>query len=325
MAAESKGPQDCSRIALSAFNVEQFEREGFTVVDNFFGIEWAQRILNDARRLAKEGHLLQHRFQFGQALYEKPNVFELDFDNEQRWALSEELSYIHNKAAPRLVEVANQAFPWLKLSHSQAIKLQWNRGAGGCFPWHYDNPGPPSKRQLTCIWYFNPDWQPAHGGQLVLWPLLGTPIAIPPKMDRLVMFRSDLMLHRVLRANHERFCFTIWIDGSEVNRNEDVLLTRDNLQFTSWDTAAKTFQRSPLQRVISRAVYHEEYEKSLVECVRADAIREMLGAHKANVQDMNTKLGPLISEFRRRQDLVGSAPIDFDMEVGDSDSILDLL
>lgn len=39
------------------------------------------------------------------------------------------------------------------------MKLQWNRGTpagGGSFPAHYDNPGPPSKRALTCIVYLNP-------------------------------------------------------------------------------------------------------------------------------------------------------------------------
>lgn len=321
--------RDCSRISLTATHVEQFEREGYTVVDGFFGSEWAQRLLADARRLAKEGHLLQHRFQFGQALYEKPNIFELDFDNEQRWALSEELSFIHNIAGPKLVEAANKALPGLKLGQSQAIKLQWNRGQGGCFPWHYDNPGPPSRRRLTCIWYMNPDWQPTHGGQLALWPFVGAPVAIPPKMDRLVLFRSDLMLHRVLQSEHERFCFTIWVDGLEVNRDEDVLLTRDNLQFTSWDVAVRTFQRSPLQRVISRAVYHEDYEKSLVECVAAAALREMINAHKGNVKQMTDKLGPLIVEVRNRQAQIGSNLIDFDDDDGEVadglDSMLDFL
>jgi len=295
------------------------------VVDGFFGAEWAAQILHDAKRLAKEGHLLQHRFQFGQTLYEKPNIFELDFDNEQRVTLSPELSFIQTCAAPKLVEVANRALPGLKLSQSQAIKLQWNRGQGGCFPWHYDNPGPPSRRQLTCIWYLNPDWEESHGGELVLWPFLRSPIAIPPKMDRMVLFRSDLMLHRVLRSNHERFCFTIWIDGSEVNRDEDVLLTRSNLQFPTWDAAVQSFQSSPLQRVISRAVYQEDYEQSLVECVNASALREMLGAHKENVKQLTEKLGLLISELRTRQAQIGNAVVSFDDSSEGADTAFDAI
>ena len=39
---------------------------------------------------------------------------------------------------------------------ARTVKLQHNRGGGGCFPLHYDNPGPPSRRALTCILYLNP-------------------------------------------------------------------------------------------------------------------------------------------------------------------------
>ena len=78
--------------------------------------------------------------------------------------------------------------------------MQYNAGHGGCFPYHYDNPGPPSKRQLTCIIYLNPDWTEGDGGELVLWPFLSDSVVIAPKMNRMVIFRSDLVLHRVKPA-----------------------------------------------------------------------------------------------------------------------------
>lgn len=40
------------------------------------------------------------------------------------------------------------------------IKLQLNKGNGGCFPMHFDNPGPPNKRALTAIMYLNSAWNP---------------------------------------------------------------------------------------------------------------------------------------------------------------------
>lgn len=36
-------------------------------------------------------------------------------------------------------------------------------------------------------------------------------------------------------SNAERFCFSIWCDGNNVNSDEDTLLTGDKLKFTSYD------------------------------------------------------------------------------------------
>ena len=99
--------------------------------------------------------------------------------------------------------------------------------------------------------------QEGDGGELVLLPFLGEkPHVIPPLMDRMVIFRyvcvcvcvclslvsprahqftyshththththsSDAMLHRVLPTFRERFCLTVWLDGTEgVNSEEDL-------------------------------------------------------------------------------------------------------
>jgi hypothetical protein len=173
---------------------------------------------------------------------------------------------------------------------------------GGCFPYHYDNPGAPSKRQLTVVVYLNPFWQPGDGGELVLWPFLGEKVTVAPKLDRVAMFRSDLMLHRVLPSLKDRFCFTIWIDGTAVNADEDTQLTRDKLQFESYNAAAQFFRYSPLQRVISRAVFAGEYEESLRECVGGTmGEAPMIRHHQANVTALESKLSPLITAFREKQ------------------------
>lgn len=41
----------------------------------------------------------------------------------------------------------------------RALKAQRNGGYGACFPWHYDNPGRPNQRAITCVLYLNPHWQ----------------------------------------------------------------------------------------------------------------------------------------------------------------------
>lgn len=128
-------------------------------------------------------------------------------------------------------------------------------------------------------------------------------MTVAPRMDRVVLFRSDLVLHKVQRSLKERFCFTIWVDGTAVNSEEDTQLTRDTLQFESYDAAAHFFRFSPLQRVISRAVFAREYEESLRDCVGGTAGEiPMIRHHQANVLSLESKLSPLITALRERRD-----------------------
>mmetsp|Transcript_31666 Transcript_31666/g.60463 ORF Transcript_31666/g.60463 Transcript_31666/m.60463 type:complete len:153 (+) Transcript_31666:538-996(+) len=146
---------------------------------------------------------------------------------------------------------------------------------------------------------------------------------------RAVFFLSDRVLHRVLpsKSTKRRVCFTMWCNGTGVNTREDVVLSKDVLRFTSWDEAHYFFDTSPLQRVISRAVYSEEYLESLLECLvvggndgtaggggdddddvggDAEGVTEeekemLVKQHEASVLGIRRKLQPLIDEFRRRK------------------------
>lgn len=82
----------------------------------------------------------------------------------------------------------------LRLSTSMEIVLHRSElaGSGGCFPLHYDNPGPPNKRALTCLLYLNPDWKEGDGGEVCLTPFLKKEESIAPILDRLVGVFSRL-------------------------------------------------------------------------------------------------------------------------------------
>ena len=201
-----------------------------------------------------------------------------------------------------------------------AIKVQLNTG-GGSFPWHYDNPGPPNRRILTCVVYLNPHWKGGDGGEIVLWPFLAQSVVIPPLHRRAVFFYSDRILHRVLPSKTRRVCFTMWCNGMNVNSKDDVALSKNHLQFTNYDDAVNFFAKSPLQRVISRAVYSEEYIDSLLECLvsktdtndgrdvekteglTTDKRDALIKQHQASVIGIMKQLRPLLEEFRRRKDI----------------------
>ena len=293
---------------LSPSNINDVDTKGYTIVDGFLGEEWSYNLRNECTKLQANKELSQHYFTFGKILFEKPNIFEADLFDASVREKSSELSFLFNDASPYFTSQLKKLLPDLHLetnpnnNNGISVKLQYNKGSLGCFPYHYDNTGRPSKRQLTCVVYLNPAWREGDGGELELWPFLGNAIKIPPLMDRAVLFRSDLILHRVLPSQVERYCFTIWIDGKRVNEDKDTLLTKDKLQFRSYDEASGFFQQSPLQRCISRAVYNSEYEKSLLECVKGTkGEATMLRHHRANVSALEVKLRPLIEEFRLRK------------------------
>ena len=187
---------------------------------------------------------------------------------------------------------------------ARAVKLQHNRGHGGCFPSHYDNPGGSNRRLLTCILYLNPGWTKGDGGELTLTPFLARSVRVRPRLDRLAVFYSDRVLHRVEPSRAERFCLTVWLDGvrGATNAPEDVALRLSSA--ADPDAVAETLRVSPAQRSLSRAVYAEEYRDSLARCMAgAEGCAEMLASHEAAVQAAmrNRPLAALVEALRERK------------------------
>jgi hypothetical protein len=108
--------------------------------------------------------------------YTKPHIFELDLHHERARRLAPEFDALFSQFAQQsasldnacgpgagnastwvgghggggarpagsLPAVLNERLPGLNLAHggqATTLKLQYNEGAGGCFPLHYDNPG----------------------------------------------------------------------------------------------------------------------------------------------------------------------------------------
>lgn len=321
-------PKPIVDLPINSDLLTQIHEQHYAVIDDFLPQEFADQLLTDAERLYSDGHFLQHYFQFGGSLLKKPNVFELDLSDPRKldaYELGIWKDVVHN-VGPTLVQQLDEIDQERPKSSSSlslqtnlppAIKLQLNTG-GGSFPWHYDNPGPPNQRILTCVVYLNPNWKEGDGGEIVLSPFLSKSIVIPPLHGRAVFFYSDRILHRVLPSKTRRVCFTMWSNGMNVNAKNDVALSKEVLKFRSYDEAQDFFANSPLQRVISRAVYSEEYLKSMLECivsqnndggastadaggVKVEEKEKVIKQHEASVLGITQKLRPLIEEFRRRK------------------------
>ncbi|MDQ2075192.1 2OG-Fe(II) oxygenase [Marinimicrobium sp. ABcell2] len=83
---------------------------------------------------------------------------------------------------------------------------------GAFYKKHLDAFKGQSNRVLSTVFYLNPSWQPADGGELVLYPESGSePLeVILPEYGKLVIFLSEEFPHEVLPAHRPRHSIAGW-------------------------------------------------------------------------------------------------------------------
>ena len=262
---------------------------GYVVVDDFFAPAVAATFRDELVKLRGSGKMRPNCVQFNHrgtsTTVQKPYIHEADLFDDAAFT-SSDLPAFHcfyrtgGAALAQSLSSAGYAGGLSCALSGRVVKLQYNDGHGGCFPFHYDNPGLPNRRALTCLVYLNPGWREGDGGELQLQPFLAPAVTIAPMMNRLVVFASDKILHRVLRNHKPRLCFTLWIDGAEVNLQQASSLRLSAQDFEDLPALTKKLRSSPAQRLLARATYAELFEKSLVECMGAgDDLQVLLDQH----------------------------------------------
>jgi [Skp1-protein]-hydroxyproline N-acetylglucosaminyltransferase len=113
---------------------------------------------------------------------------------------------------------------------TKAIQIAHYGPNGAQYSQHSDvSPLIPTRR-LTFILYLRETPHVSNpGGHLRLQTLTGASVNVEPKMNRLVIFRSEL-LHQVLPSYFDRYAMTLWA------HNRDTLDNRDYLQLANLPT-----------------------------------------------------------------------------------------
>lgn len=342
MSEADAGP--CAAASMDAFAasigpgvVAELLAEGFVVLEGALEPAFGARLRDEVLALREMGLMDQNRVAFGGRNFDKPHIFEADLHDAVKRGACPLLGDVWAEGAGALCRRLNELCDDLALGETTddvVVKLQLNEGSGGCFPWHYDNPGRPNRRRVTALFYLNPDWGEGDGGELLLLPFLA-PVSsatrVAPRHGTVVLFLSDRVVHRVLPSRTPRVAFTLWLDGRGTNGDEDCLLRARHLALEApWAAvegeeaafdpaggqppalppAARHLRASPLQRQLSRAVYAEAYEASLRECMAPPqdgsgdgnlGLRGMLMAHAKMVEGAmaHPLLGPFVSAARR--------------------------
>ncbi|CAM9544677.1 unnamed protein product [Pylaiella littoralis] len=126
----------------------------------------------------------------------------------------------------------------LGLVNTTSVQLASYPGDGRGYVRHRDTPesaqgSEEAERKITALYYLNPDWKPPMGGELRVHldstpevEVAGRPRRadgsggrtwdIEPVLDRLVLFRSDLVDHEVLPAFSPRLAVTLWFYGRQL-------------------------------------------------------------------------------------------------------------
>eukprot|EP01083_Nonionella_stella_P000758 2169_1 len=212
-----------SKSALTLTDLRALSRDGFLVKDGVFGEEKALRIHASMVNFASSGSLkkaaMLHQSQSGRKNWE---AHSLRGDN---------ICWIRqtDDSVPSEIREVWQFFDGFRERlnsatefNSQKMQLQCAHypGGGARYVRHVDAPPPtdgkaaPSARRLTLLYYANPTWRAADGGQLRVF--VPTPNGekqrdIPPKGDRLVAFWSSWLPHEVLPSSSDRYSLTAWM------------------------------------------------------------------------------------------------------------------
>ena len=151
-------------------------------------------------------------------------------------------------------------------------------------------------RVITAIFYLNKGWSPKDGGQLRLYPFPKTKsVDIDPIHDRMVLFSSRTMLHRVLPSHKERYCFTIWIS----ERNDSMLFKSRELAMGEREAARVALMNdaSNTRKQLWELLRMEEVRKHAVKWVYRDEwLASLIQSHPSG-NEQNALLARFNSEM----------------------------
>lgn len=156
--------------------------------------------LDEHNALTQAGIGREFQFQFNEAI-------RLD---ETRWLSPEhtiDAAYLAVMSQLRL-ELNKRLF--LGLFDYEAHYAHYAPGA--FYKRHLDAFKGQSNRILTTVFYLNPDWQQADGGQLALYhPVEAATLEIiAPEMGTFVLFLSEQFPHEVLPCQQDRYSISGW-------------------------------------------------------------------------------------------------------------------
>lgn len=191
---------------LGKINLDFFAENGWVISDDFFSQAFAADLLNELLALWSDGEFFKAGIGKGIEFQKKAEI-RSDYIH---W-LSDSGDTPLQKMYLRSIEDISQLFRrnfFLPIRYFETHFAVFPEGS--FYNRHLDQFRETSTRLVTVILYLNKNWQVADGGQLRIYT--GDESQdIEPLFGRLLLFRSDLIEHAVLKTNKPRYSITGWL------------------------------------------------------------------------------------------------------------------
>jgi len=186
--------------------LNDIERQGWTVQENYFPIELVKQLNETLGILQQQGDLKQA----GIGREKKYHIEESIRSDKISWFDNHQLNSAQQtylKLTQQLQDAFNQKF-FLGLFELEIHFALYAKGA--FYKRHLDQHKNQDSRVLTLITYLNEDWGEKEGGELQLYLNNDDTLSVLPKAGTLVCFMSAEFEHEVLPAKRERASLTGW-------------------------------------------------------------------------------------------------------------------
>jgi len=185
--------------------LDKLAEDDYVIVDDFLSDEIYRQIMtffSDAEqndRLKKAGIGSSGEFQIKSSI-RGDFIYWLDEERDD-----ELTSFFELKR--ELLEKLRR-FCFLSLSGSEFHIAKYPEGSH--YNRHLDQFNERSNRQITVLIYLNENWKKGDGGELVIYKD-NEEILVEPVAKRLLLFKSDVIEHEVLKTNVPRYSLTGWL------------------------------------------------------------------------------------------------------------------
>ncbi|MDX2012555.1 MAG: 2OG-Fe(II) oxygenase [Myxococcaceae bacterium] len=194
-----------AQLTLSEAEVALLGDAGFFVRPAFLGQALARRARDEAAQLVRDGALQRAGVRRG-AGHRLDDAVRGDAIT---W-LDETVSSPALREAAVLFEALLRALnegAYLGLRRTE-LQLAHYPATGAGYQRHRDAFPGDDNRRMTAIVYLNEGWRPEHGGALRLH--LEPAVDVEPRLDTLVVFRSEVVEHEVRPSFADRLAITAW-------------------------------------------------------------------------------------------------------------------
>ena len=185
--------------------MDELSEKDYVIVDDFITEELYQQIMGLFKNLEEQESLKKAGIGASQDFQVKKEVRgDLIYWLEQQRDTSlagffEQMEELNEKL---------RRYCFISLSGSEFHLAKYP--AGTHYDRHIDQFNNRNNRQITVLIYLNENWQKGDGGELKIYRDEGN-LLVEPIAKRLLLFKSDVVEHEVLKTNVPRYSLTGWL------------------------------------------------------------------------------------------------------------------